>query len=346
MTSPPTLQPSDAITIKSYSGTYEIDTCTIYPSSLLPNVFTSISITAAPTQTMTVNTEFGFVVNLGLPDFANNNDDIQIIFPSELVPTFVSAAGSGNYNTTTSTVVGQTMYIYHRRLDKTYAKGSIYSVTVYKLKAPPSTKTTNQITVKIVKNGFDKMVGYTTINAVASVLTGAAAATLTTVNKVTTYKINITTVDPLTSSGMVKITFPSTITPTLTSGCATLSGSVGGVKTNPTCAFDSTSNTITITSMNSSSSNIVAQTLRLVISGVQNAPSVNPSGTFSIATYYTTDTNDLVSQGTIAGVTATLDIIDPSRVSVVPSSYVVSDTLVTYTLKFVTGNAVPQGGYA
>lgn len=238
------------------------------------------------------------------------------------------------------------MFIYHRRLDKTYAKGSVYSVTIYRMKAPPSTKTTNQITVKIVKNGFDKMIGYTTIRAVASTLTGSAAATLSTVNKVTTYRINITTVDPLTSSGMVKITFPSTITPTLTSGCATLSGSVGGVRTNPTCAYDGTSNTITITTMNSSTSSIVAQTLRFVISGVQNAPSVNPSGSFIVATYYTTDVNDLVSQGTIAGVTATLDIINPSTVSVVPSSFVVSNTLTTYTLNFVTSNLIPQGGYA
>lgn len=54
--SPPTLQPSDPITIISYSGSYQIDTCTVYVSNLLPNLFTSVAISAAPTQTMTVNT--------------------------------------------------------------------------------------------------------------------------------------------------------------------------------------------------------------------------------------------------------------------------------------------------
>jgi hypothetical protein len=54
----------------------------------------------------------------------------------------------------------------------------------------------------------------------------------------------------------------------------------------------------------------------------------------------------LVAQGTISGVTATLDVINPSTVFVVPSSYIVSDTLVTYTVNFVNGNAIGQSGYA
>jgi hypothetical protein len=79
---------------------------------------------------------------------------------------------------------------------------------------------------------------------------------------------------------------------------------------------------------------------------VQNAPSVNPSDSFTVYTYYTPDVNDLVSQGTILGLTASLDIINPSQVSVVPSSYIVSDTVVSYNLNFVIGNSIPQSGYA
>lgn len=55
MTSPPTLQPSDAIIITSYtSDGYEVDTCTVYPSGLIPNSFTSVVINSI--QTFTVNT--------------------------------------------------------------------------------------------------------------------------------------------------------------------------------------------------------------------------------------------------------------------------------------------------
>lgn len=189
------------------------------------------------------------------------------------------------------------------------------------------------------------MIGYATIKALPSTLTGAAAASLTTVNKITNYNINVTINDALSSSGVVKIVFPSTITPTLATGCATLVGN--NVVTSPTCQYDSLSKTITISNMNSSTSNIGAiQTLRFTILSVQNAPSVNPSDSFTVYTYYTPDVNDLVSQGTILGLTASLDIINPSQVSVVPSSYIVSDTVVSYNLNFVIGNSIPQSGYA
>ncbi len=234
--------------------------------------------------------------------------------------------------------------VYQRRITTLYAKASTYTLNFYQIKAPPSTMTSNSITVKIIRNGFDKMIGTGTIRAVASTLTGVAAATLTTVNKITSYKINITITDALSSSGMVQIIFPSTVIPTLSSGCATLIGT--SVTSNPTCTFNSGTNTITITNMNSSTVNIPAQTLRFTILSVQNPPSVNPSGTFTSYTYYTSDSNYLVSQGTITGVTATLDIINPSTVSVVPSSYIVSDTLVTYSINFVNGNTIGQSGYA
>jgi len=236
------------------------------------------------------------------------------------------------------------MTVFHRRINALYAKGSTYTLNFYQIRAPPSTMTSNTITVKIIRNGFDKMVGYQTIRAVASTLTGAVAATLTTVNRVTSYRINVTTTDALLSSGMVMIVFPSTVIPTLSTGCATLIGT--SVSTNPTCTFNSATNTIMITNMNSSLSNIPAQTLRFTILSVQNPPSVNPSGSFAVSTYYTNDQNYLVAQGTISGVTATLDVINPSTVFVVPSSYIVSDTLVTYTVNFVNGNAIGQSGYA
>lgn len=262
-----------------------------------------------------------------------------------MTPTFVNvSSGMAVYNNSLCTAVGQTVTITHRRSGRLYAKSSTYIFTTYKVKVPPSTKTSNPITIKIIRNGFDKMVSTRTINAVASLLTGVAAATLTTVNEVTSYRINITTIDPLTYTGMVKITFPGTITPTMTSGCATLIGT--SVRTNPTCAYDSSTNSVLISNLGSSTANIPAQTLRFTILGVQNAPSIAPSGVFTAYTYYTSDTSELVSQGTISGVTASMDIIDPATVSVVPSSYTVSDSLVTYTLTFTVGNRIPQSGYA
>lgn len=81
MVSPPTLQSSDLFAINSFSGGgYQIDTCTVFASSLQANLFTSVTIT--PITTMTVNTNVGLKFDLVLSDFCNAFDDIQITFPS------------------------------------------------------------------------------------------------------------------------------------------------------------------------------------------------------------------------------------------------------------------------
>lgn len=67
-----------------------------------------------------------------------------------------------------------------------------------------------------------------------------------------------------------------------------------------------------------------------------NAPSTSPSGDFSVQTYYTAAPDTLVAEGTIGGVTATVGAINSGTVEVIPSSYVVLDTGVTYTLSFVS----------
>ena len=41
------------------------------------------------------------------------------------------------------------------------------------------------------------------------------------------------------------------------------------------------------------------------IDSVINPPSTNPSGSFSVISYYTNDMNDLVALGNISGLTAT-----------------------------------------
>lgn len=88
------------------------------------------------------------------------------------------------------------------------------------------------------------MTGTSTIQAVSSTLTGTVLPTLSTVNKVTTYAINITIIDALSPTGMVKIVFPTTITLTITTGCAALTGT--SVRSNPVCAYDGTTNSILI----------------------------------------------------------------------------------------------------
>ena len=81
------------------------------------------------------------------------------------------------------------------------------------------------------------MTGTGTVQADPSTLSGTVSASISTVSANTTYSINITTLDPLSSDGMVKIIFPSTITPSKTTSCATLIGT--NVVTSPTCSVSS-----------------------------------------------------------------------------------------------------------
>ena len=91
---------------------------------------------------------------------------------------------------------------------------------------------------------------------------------------------------------------------------------------------------MTISAMNSSSSDITIQTLEISALEIVNAPSIAPSDSFSLSTYYTSATDTLVAEGTIGGITATEGTISSVTVSVEASSYVVLDTTVTYTISF------------
>ena len=64
-----------------------------------------------------------------------------------------------------------------------------------------------------------------------------------------------------------------------------------------------------------------------------------------MTTYYSSDQAGVTEQGTTAGVTATVGTIDISTVSVVPSSYLVLASGVTYTITFTNSYPIPQGGF-
>ena len=142
---------------------------------------------------------------------------------------------------------------------RNFSQDSTYIIKFYNFTAPPSTLTTDPIVVTITKNSYAKMTGSASVQASASTLSGDVSAAISTVWANTSYNINITITDDLSSAGMIKIYFPDATTPTLSSSCATLSGT--GVVSSPTCVYASGDKSITLIDMNSSSSDIGAQTL-------------------------------------------------------------------------------------
>jgi hypothetical protein len=61
------------------------------------------------------------------------------------------------------------------------------------------------------------MLGTTTMQAIPSILTGSVTPAQSKVNKITNYMINFTMIDGISSTGMIKIDFPSSIRPSLSS---------------------------------------------------------------------------------------------------------------------------------
>lgn len=188
------------------------------------------------------------------------------------------------------------------------------------------------------------MVGTATIIATLSTLNFTVTPSSLTVNQNTSYLFNITINDGLLSSGRIKIDFPSSITQSwISPSCATVSGS--SMTTSPICALASGSGSLILSSLNLSASNIGAQTFNVLVNGIVNPPSTQPSGNFNITTYYSSTDDTSVASGSMGAVTATASTLNSSTVVITPSSYVVMASGVTYTISFQNNNPIPTNGY-
>lgn len=165
----------------------------------------------------------------------------------------------------------------------------------------------------------------------------------TTVNAVTSYTFSITLSNPITSAGYLKMTFPTILKLVNSTTCAIITGTF--MATIPFCFYNPIDNSITLTNLNTSTNNIPAQTFTMVVSGITNPPSTTTTAGFVITTFYNSSSSAQVDSGTIPGVTATSATIDYTKIEVLSSSLVTSDTSVTYYMSFLVQNAIPIGGF-
>jgi hypothetical protein len=278
----------------------------------------------------------------------NQSDYFSITFPTNTTYSFSNTFGTGYY-LSPPTFFGQTVLIYHNTATSasSYAQGSLYSLTFVSFQAPASTLTTGPLTIQVLRNGYPIMFGTTTLTAVSATLTASVIITNSIVWTNTSYTFSITTNNPLTAQGMIRITFPSTVAPPRTqTSCAALLGI--NLNTLPTCLYDSGSNSITISNLNASSTvtTIPAQAgISLTINGVTNPPDTATTGSFTVTTFHTSNTQGIVDVGSIAGITCTPGTISINTISVVPSSYVAMQSSVTYTINFNNTYIIPQNGY-
>lgn len=229
---------------------------------------------------------------------------------------------------------------------KTYAAPFTMYVVAGTYTAPPSTIPTTPFSFTIFRNSQPTQIGYQTLTAVSSTLSVSLQSQGSpVVNVNTSYVFSVTINDGLTTSGKFKIIFPSQVNILATSSaCASMLGS--GLASSPICTINTSTNTIELSSINSTSSAIGAQPFTLTIFGIQNPSSIIPSGTFQVQSYNQATDSSLVAVGTTAaGVTATQGAIDPASVTITSSSYKVLDQSATYSITLIAVNQVLMGGY-
>ena len=343
---PPTNQPADAIVVTTYTGTSSIDTCNAYVTGLIPQTIPSSQffISEIDNNAMVVNSEYKIKFDITTLSIISFTDYFVITFPAGTsINNFATAELSGTvgFNSATSTYYNQVLTLYMQGTG-TLQPGQIF-ITITNFVAPPSTLTTGNFQFQIMSNNYPKMVSYQTIKATTGPVTGSATMAATTVNVATSYTFSVKLSNAITSAGYLKMTFPSILKLANSTTCAIITGTF--MASIPFCNYNAIDNSITLTSLNTSTSNIPAQTFTMVVSGITNPPSTTTTAGFVITTYYNSSSSAEVDSGTIAGVTATPATIDHTKIEVLSSSLVTSDSSVTYYLSFVVQNAIPIGGF-
>lgn len=270
---------------------------------------------------MTVNSLTTLRFNIFPTMTLSRNDYINITIPTGTSFSYSNIFGTGFYRTP-PTFSGQSALIYHNSSSSlTYPQNSLYSITFQNIQAPPSTLPTSSLIFQVIRNGYPIMQGSSVLTAVRATLTASVALTSSVVWATTSYTFTINMNNPLSSDGMLRITFPLTVTPPSSVSCAAILGT--NFRSQPSCTLDSASNSIMLTSLNASLSILPAQTaIRLTVNGVLNPPDISTTAAFTITTYYTSNIQGVVESGTLAGVTCIPGTIAIGTISVTPTSFV------------------------
>jgi len=291
---------------------------------------------------MIVNSNVGIRINMTFSDTVDQNDSFRVTFPSGLGVTFSSVSTSGS-SEGVSSLNGQVLSVSQNvNFNVIYYKDYFMVINFYTMTAPPSTKISDPITVELLRNGYQKMIGTATVQATASTLQCSVSPQNTLISTQTLYVFSITLNDKLSSGGWLEIFFPSDIV--LNGNVSIASGTGTNINSNPVISIDSILGKVTVISLNSSTSFINTQTFTLTIGTITNPGSTKPTGTFSIKSYYQSGSDYLVAIGTCNGITAVSGILKSSDISISKSSDVVLASNIDYTISYVTGYAIPKNG--
>ena len=138
---------------------------------------------------------------------------------------------------------------------------------------------------------------------------------------------------------MIDITFPSELTPTITSSCITSNNFSSPASTQ--CQLISQ----TVRISNLSTADITANTYSFTLQTITNSDRALTTSNFSMIVYYTNDTLAQAGINSILGVTMQPQELNASQINFVLSNNIVSASPVTAAVSFIALDAVPANGY-
>lgn len=230
------------------------------------------------------------------------------------------------------------MRLFQTSMSSTRVAGTLCNITFQTYRTPNSTKPTEDIVFRVLRNNYAKMRSTGTFTADPRNYSFTASPNLTQVNSRTQWQLVFTLADPLAPSGYLTLTIPPQLTRSNFS--VTLSSSISDINTLPTVTFLN-STALSLTNLNRTSALIPSQTITITLIGLTMPASAQPIGSWGLAVYYSSE-NYLNANGLQTNsVSATNGVLTGARVVAgVDVTAAQSDLL----LGFVVGNGVPVGG--
>ena len=351
--SPPTTEPVDQLTVTTLdSSGNSIDSQVGSISGLIPQDLSGYVMSSSLSGPMYVNSLGGLSFSFSLPDTLSFADSFVVAFPAGTSIIYFTTASSIPLQSSTYHSSNNSLAMAQKSANPAYSQGTSVTITFIRYRAPPSVKPTDPITFTVFTNGYSKMIGSSSISAVAKNYTLQVSVDSNVVNQYTAFQFAFTLADPLSSSGFIEVV----LDPQLSSSALqlatiqtnlTISVSGSNVQSAPSTQITSAtvngsqSYVLRISNLNNTASSVTTQALTIAVSNLLNCPSVCTFTSFSLSTYYSNQ-SDLVASANYSGSLP----LQPGFISLlsVTSTATTTYTFGTLSIAFTNQNPVPQNG--
>lgn len=157
---------------------------------------------------MTVNAFTGLLFKFTLTDTITNDDIFYIDFPVGTNINYLTSISSFSLTNISYDSGTGRMQFYQNANSQTLTVGQVANITFLTYQAPPSTEPVTGIAFWVMHNGYSKMKGTGSIQAVTKEYQMEVTTDSTTINVGTSYHLQFNLADSLSSSAFIEITVP------------------------------------------------------------------------------------------------------------------------------------------